>query len=42
MEVVDAIVSTERGAADLPVEEQKMKTVKVDTKGYDYPEPQKQ
>jgi peptidyl-prolyl cis-trans isomerase B (cyclophilin B) len=42
MEVVDAIVSTERGAADLPVEEQKMKTVKVDTKGFDYPEPEKQ
>jgi peptidyl-prolyl cis-trans isomerase B (cyclophilin B) len=42
MEVVDAIVSTERGAQDLPVEEQKMKTVKVDTKGFDYPEPEKQ
>lgn len=42
LEVVDAIVATERGAQDLPVEEQKMKTVKVDTKGFDYPEPVKQ
>jgi peptidyl-prolyl cis-trans isomerase B (cyclophilin B) len=40
IEVVDSIVSTERGAADKPVEEQKMKTVEVDTKGYDYPDPE--
>ncbi|ASN07420.1 peptidylprolyl isomerase [Virgibacillus necropolis] len=39
MDVVDAIVSVERDAADKPLEEQRMKTVKVDTKGHDYPEP---
>jgi peptidyl-prolyl cis-trans isomerase B (cyclophilin B) len=42
MEVVDSIVSVERGNADLPLQEQKMKTVKVDTKGYNYPEPEVQ
>lgn len=40
MDAVDAIVSTERDDADKPLEEQKMKTVKVDTKGTDYPEPE--
>ncbi|MBP2239637.1 peptidyl-prolyl cis-trans isomerase B (cyclophilin B) [Cytobacillus eiseniae] len=42
MEVVDRIVATERNGADLPLEEQRMKTVKVDTKGFDYPDPTKQ
>ncbi|MED3553091.1 peptidylprolyl isomerase [Cytobacillus praedii] len=42
MEVVDSIVSVERNGSDLPLKEQKMKTVKVDTKGYSYPEPEVQ
>ncbi|TCJ03917.1 peptidylprolyl isomerase [Cytobacillus praedii] len=42
MEVVDSIVSVERNGSDLPLKEQKMKTVKVDTKGYNYPEPEVQ
>lgn len=41
LEVVDKIVSQERDAADKPLEDQKIKTVEVDTKGYDYPEPKK-
>lgn len=40
MDVVDAIVSVERNAADKPLEKQQMKTVTVDTKGHDYPEPE--
>ncbi|RDW19640.1 peptidylprolyl isomerase [Oceanobacillus arenosus] len=40
MEVADNIVSVERGAADKPLEDQKMKTVEVDTKGYNYPKPE--
>ncbi len=39
MEVVDKIVSVERDKSDKPLEEQKMKTVVVDTKGFNYPEP---
>lgn len=39
METVDAIVANETDAMDKPVEEQKMKTVEVDTKGFDYPDP---
>lgn len=39
MEVVDAIVSVERDDVDKPLEEQKMKTVKVDTNGHDYSKP---
>ncbi|PLS17493.1 peptidylprolyl isomerase [Bacillus sp. M6-12] len=42
MEVVDAIVAAERDPSDKPLKDQKMKTVEVDTKGYDYPEPKKQ
>jgi peptidyl-prolyl cis-trans isomerase B (cyclophilin B) len=42
METVDAIVSAERDRADKPLKDQKMKTVKVDTKGFDYPDPQVQ
>lgn len=41
MDVVDEIVSVNRDPANnKPKEEQKMKTVTVDTKGYDYPEPE--
>jgi len=39
METVDAIVSAKRDGADKPLENQKMKSVKVDTKGFEYPEP---
>ncbi|SEN06735.1 peptidyl-prolyl cis-trans isomerase B (cyclophilin B) [Mesobacillus persicus] len=39
METADAIVSVERDSMDMPLEDQKIKTVVVDTKGYDYPEP---
>lgn len=39
MEVVDKIVSVERDDSDKPIEDQIMKTVEVDTKGFDYPEP---
>lgn len=39
MEVVDQIVSVDRDELDKPFEDQVMKTVEVDTKGYDYPEP---
>ncbi|WP_227937123.1 peptidylprolyl isomerase [Alkalihalobacillus deserti] len=42
MEVVDAIVATKRNYHDKPVVEQAMKTVTVDTKGYEYPEPKVQ
>ena len=42
METVDEIVSAERDGADKPLKDQKMKTVKVDTKGFDYPEPEVQ
>lgn len=42
METVDAIVSVERDRADKPVEDQQMKKVEVDTKGFDYPEPEVQ
>ncbi|MGN7477694.1 peptidylprolyl isomerase [Solibacillus silvestris] len=39
MDVVDKIVAVERDSGDKPLEDQKMKTVEVDTKGFDYPEP---
>ncbi|MDL4843086.1 peptidylprolyl isomerase [Aquibacillus rhizosphaerae] len=38
MDVVDEIVAVE-AKNDKPLEDQKMKTVTVDTKGYDYPDP---
>ncbi|OCS85046.1 peptidylprolyl isomerase [Caryophanon tenue] len=41
MDVVDAIVNTPRDERDKPLEAQVMKTVEVDTKGFDYPEPVK-
>lgn len=40
LEVVDDIVHAERDANDKPLADQKMKTVVVDTKGIDYPEPE--
>lgn len=42
MEIVDAIVATERDSADKPLEDQQMKKVEVDTKGFDYPAPEVQ
>lgn len=39
IKTADAIVSVERDSMDKPLEDQKIKTVVVDTKGYDYPEP---
>ena len=42
METVDAIVSSERESADKPLKDQKMKSVRVDTKGFDYPDPEVQ
>ncbi|MFJ5624504.1 peptidylprolyl isomerase [Peribacillus loiseleuriae] len=40
METVDAIVAAERDSADKPLEDQQMKKVEVDTKGFDYPAPE--
>ena len=40
MDVVDAIVSVETDRNDKPLEDQRIKTVTVDTKGVDYPEPE--
>lgn len=42
MDVVDKIVSVERDGNDKPSEEQTMKKVEVDTKGFNYPEPVKE
>ena len=42
MEVVDDIVSVERDGADKPLEDQTMKSVTVDTKDFDYPDPKVQ
>lgn len=39
MDVVDKIVAVERDSKDKPLEDQKMKSIEVDTKGFDYPEP---
>ena len=41
MEVADAIVAAKRNYNDRPLEDQRMKTVTVDTFGVDYPEPEK-
>lgn len=40
METVDAIVDAERDQADKPLDDQTIKTIEVDTKGFDYPEPE--
>ncbi|WP_428907987.1 peptidylprolyl isomerase [Niallia sp. Krafla_26] len=39
METVDKIVSVKRDQMDKPLTEQKIKSVTVDTKGFDYPDP---
>jgi len=39
METVDEIVAVERDATDKPLEDQIMKKVEVDTKGFEYPDP---
>jgi peptidyl-prolyl cis-trans isomerase B (cyclophilin B) len=41
MDVVNKIASVETNYSDRPYEEQKMKSVTVDTMGTDYPEPEK-
>ncbi|MGI6029862.1 MAG: peptidylprolyl isomerase [Candidatus Heteroscillospira sp.] len=41
MDVVDAIANTRCGFSDKPVEDQRMKSVTVDTQGVSYPEPVK-
>ena len=41
MEVADGIVSTKRDYNDKPLQDQRMKTVTVDTFGVEYPEPEK-
>ncbi|RLL45441.1 peptidylprolyl isomerase [Oceanobacillus piezotolerans] len=41
METVDQIVSVERDGMDKPLEDQVMKKVEVDTKGENFPEPEK-
>ena len=40
METADSIVSAERDKNDKPLTEQRMKKVEVDTKGFDYPNPE--
>lgn len=42
MDVVDDIVSVDHDDADKPLKDQKIKHVKVDSKGYDYPQPEVQ
>ena len=41
MEVADAIVNAKRDRMDRPYEDQRMKSVTVETFGVDYPEPEK-
>ena len=40
MDVVDAIVSQDTDSSDRPLSDQVMKSVRVDTKGVEYPEPE--
>lgn len=40
METVDAIVDADRDSANKPLEDQQMKKVEVDTKGFEYPAPE--
>ena len=42
MEVADAIVNAERDYMDKPRQDQRMKTVSVETFGVEYPDPEKQ
>jgi peptidyl-prolyl cis-trans isomerase B (cyclophilin B) len=39
LEVVDQIVSSKRNASDKPLEDQVIKTIRIDTKGFEYPSP---
>ena len=39
IEVADAIVAAKRDRSDKPLQEQKIKSVTIDTKGYNYPKP---
>lgn len=41
LDTADAIVSTKRDYSDRPRQDQRMKTVTVDTQGVDYPAPEK-
>lgn len=41
METADAIAAVERDANDKPLQDQKIKSMTVDTKGYKYPQPEK-
>ena len=41
LEVVDAIAATRTGMQDRPIEEQKIASITVDTKGETYPEPKR-
>jgi len=41
LDVVDAIANTPADRSDRPREDQKIKTITVDTQGVDYPEPEK-
>lgn len=41
MDVVNTLATTETDQNDVPVEEQQIKTITVDTKGVDYPDPLK-
>ena len=41
MDVVDAIASTKTGPNDRPIAEQKIASITVDTRGEEYPEPNK-
>ena len=41
MDVVDAIAATATDASDRPVQERRIKTITVDTRGESYPEPTK-
>lgn len=40
MEIVDEIVTVDRDPSDKPLEDQRIETIEVDTKGFDYPEPE--
>lgn len=41
MDVVDAIAATKTNANDRPLQEQKIRSITVDTQGVEYPEPEK-
>ena len=41
MDIVDKIAMTRTGWGDKPIEEQKIKSIVIDTQGVDYPEPEK-